>query len=196
MKFITIILAVFCASILAFSCGSRQQEDQHIFEKKDMNRKILIAYFSHSGNTKTIAEMISKSTSGELFEIIPVKDYPTDYKSVTDQAKMEINFDFRPELKSKVSNIDAYDIIFVGSPNWWGTVAPPVATFLESYDLKGKTIVPFITHEGSGLGRCVSDIKAMCPNSNLLPGLAVRGGSVGSASDDVNKWLRSIKIIG
>ncbi len=161
-----------------------------------MNRKILIAYFSHSGNTKVIADMISKSTCGELFEIKPVKDYPTDYKSVTDQARKEINSDFRPELKSKVSNIDAYDVIFVGSPNWWGTVAPPVAAFLESYDFEGKTIVPFITHEGSGLGRSASDIKDMCPNSNLLPGLAVRGGSVGNASDDVKKWLRSINIIG
>lgn len=164
--------------------------------KKPMEKKkCLIAYFSHSGNTKIIAEMIAKETGGDLFEIKPVKDYPNDYQTVVDQAKIEVNSNYHPELKEYCKNIKDYDVVFIGSPNWWGTMAPPVATFLSKTNLSEKTIVPFITHEGSGLGRCVSDIKTLCPGLNILSGLAVRGSNVKEAGNDVSNWLRSNNII-
>lgn len=159
------------------------------------SKKILVAYFSHSGNTRVIAEQIKNATGGDIFEILPVKDYPSDHQAVVDQAKKEINSNYRPALKTKVENIESYDVIFIGSPNWWSTIAPPVATFLSSYDLKGKTVVPFMTHEGTRMGHSVSDIKKLCPESTVLEGLPIKGSYVKKAQDDVTKWLREIKQI-
>jgi len=160
-----------------------------------VSKKILVAYFSHSGNTRVIAEQIRNAAGADIFEIQPVKDYPDDYQAVVDQAKKEINSNYRPALKTKVENIGAYDVIFIGSPNWWSTVAPPVSTFLSSYNLSGKTIIPFMTHEGTAMGHSVSDIKKLCPKSTVLEGFPVRGSYVRDAQDDVTKWLREIKII-
>lgn len=157
-------------------------------------KKILIAYFSHSGNTREIAVQIKNATGGDLFEITPVAPYPTDYNAVVDQAKKEINSDYRPPLKAKNEHISDYDVIFVGSPNWWSTIAPPVATFLSSHDLAGKTIVPFMTHEGSGMGRSVSDIKKLCQNSTVLEGLPIRGKKAKTSQNTVLKWLQDLGV--
>lgn len=121
-------------------------------QKKGIDEKILVVYFSHSGNTRTVAEQITRSTGADLFEIQPQEAYPTDYHSVVNQAKKEINTNHRPALKNDVQDFDKYDIIFIGSPNWWSTIAPPVATFLERHDFSGKTIVPFMTHGGGRFG--------------------------------------------
>lgn len=158
-------------------------------------KKILVVYFSHSGNTKIVAQQIQDAAGADIFEIKPGNAYPTDYHTVVDQAKKEINSGYKPALKNKVDNISQYDIIIVGSPNWWATIAPPVSTFLSSYNFEGKTIVPFITHEGSGLGRAVSDIKKLCSKSTLLEGIAIRGGSVKKANAEVTSWLKKIKLI-
>lgn len=141
-------------------------------------KKILVAYFSHSGNTRALSEKIKNFTGGDIFEIKPANLYPADYQTVANQAKREINANLKPELETHIDNIDAYDVIFVGSPNWWSTIAPPVATFLSSYNLSGKTIVPFITHEGSGMGRSADDIQSLCPNADVIEGRAFRGRSV------------------
>lgn len=159
------------------------------------DKKILVAYFSQSGNTQEIANQIKSATGADIFIIQPVTAYPSDYQTLVDQAKKEVNAGFKPALKSKVDNIDSYDIIFVGSPNWWSTIAPPVATFLSGYDFSGKTIVPFITHEGSRMGRSVADIKKLCPNSTILEGLPVRGSSVKNAQKEVNMWIKKIGLL-
>ncbi|MDP4209302.1 MAG: flavodoxin [Bacteroidota bacterium] len=181
----TLILIIF--SILTTSIGMQSQT-------KSATKKILVVYFSHSGNTRVIAEQIKNATGGDIFEIQPVKDYPSDYNAVVDQAKKEITANYKPALKTRVKNIELYDVIFVGSPNWWSTIAPPVATFLSGYNLEGKTIIPFITHEGSRMGHSVSDIKKLCPKSNVLEGLPIRGSNVKSAKPDVEKWLKEIKM--
>jgi len=160
------------------------------------SKKILVVYFSHSGNTREIANQIHKNVGGDVFEIQPVTPYPTDYNTVVNQAKQELNNPaYKPALKAKVNNIKQYDIIFIGYPNWWGTYPAPVKTFLSEYDLSGKTIVPFCTHEGSRLGRSVSDLKLLCPKSTILEGLAVRGSDVKKAQNDVAQWLRKLKLI-
>jgi len=159
------------------------------------SKKILVVYFSHSGNTKEIANQIKELTGGDIFEIQPAKAYPSDYQACVDQAKKEINANYKPTLKTKLKNISSYDMIFVGSPCWWATMAPPVATFLSSYDFTRKTIVPFMTHEGSRMGRYASDIKKLCPKAKILEGLPVRGSNVKEAKGNVNKWLREIKVI-
>ncbi|HWQ70884.1 MAG TPA: flavodoxin [Desulfitobacteriaceae bacterium] len=153
---------------------------------------ILVAYFSHSGNTRIIANQIHEKVGGDIFEIVTVNPYPKDYDAVVDQAKQEQEDNYRPELATEVENMDSYDVVFIGYPNWWGTMPMPVFTFLEEYKFSGKTIIPFCTHEGSGLGRSVEDITELCPQSTILDGLAIRGSSVETAQDDVSEWLREI----
>ena len=152
-------------------------------------KKVLVAYFSHSGNTRAMAEFIKETTGGDLFEIQPVENYPTNYQTVVNQAKKEINSNFKPALKTVVADIDPYDFIFVGSPNWWSTIAPPVATFLSSHDLKDKTIVPFITHGGGGAGHCAADIANLCPQSTIAQGFVSLNNSLQRLQDEVNQWL-------
>ncbi len=167
---------------------SIEQGPQSSTEEND----ILVAYFSHTGNTREIASQIHKNVGGDIFEIVTVNPYPMDYDTVVDQARKEQVDDYRPELAAKVENMDSYDVVFVGYPNWFETMPMAVFSFLEEYDFYGKTIVPFCTHEGSRLGRSVEDIKRLCPQSTILDGLAVRGGDVKNAQDEVSEWLQEL----
>jgi flavodoxin len=155
-------------------------------------KNILVAFFSHSGNTRVIAGAIHEAIRGDLFEIVPVNPYPYDYDACVNQASQEQNDQSRPELSTHVEDMASYDAIFLGYPNWWGTMPMVVWSFLEEYDFSGKTIAPFCTNEGSGLGRSESDISRLCPNATLLKGLAIRGSRVGSAHKDVSEWLRGL----
>ncbi|WP_368487992.1 flavodoxin [Clostridium sp. BJN0013] len=152
--------------------------------------KSLIAYFSHSGNTEVIASMIKENVGGDLFKIETVEKYPSNYNDVVNVARKEQDADSRPELARKVENMDFYDVIYIGFPNWWGTIPMGVFTFFESYDFSDKTIIPFCTHEGSGMGRSERDIKKLCPKSNVLRGLPIRGSSVHGAEKEVSCWLQ------
>lgn len=159
-------------------------------------KKVLIAYYSlRNGNTRIVAEHIQKNVGGDIFRIETVNLYPSAYSDVTAQAKKELESGYRPPLKNKVTYFDQYDIIYLGSPNWWNTIAPAVMTFLDSYNFGGKTIVPFITHEGSRLGASVSDIQKMAPKANVLKGLPIRGRAVNKAMPDVQQWLKDIEMI-
>lgn len=156
-------------------------------------KKILIAYYSlRNGNTRIVAEEIQKNVGGDIFRIESTHSYPAEYRAVTEQARRELDSGFRPPLKGNIKNFNEYDIIFIGSPIWWGTVTPTVMTFLESYSFKGKTIVPFVTHEGSRLGSSVSDIRKLCPDAKVLEGLAVQGKNVENSSNDVKKWVNDL----
>lgn len=156
--------------------------------------KCLVVYFSRSGNTREVAWTIAKITGADLFEIIPAKPYPSAFQDVLDQAKKEITAGFMPELKSDIGSVDPFDVIFIGSPNWWGTIAPPVSTFLSAHDLSGKTLVPFVTHEGSKMGHAEQDIKKLCPSAIVPEGLPVRGQKAQKAQKEVEMWLRKIGI--
>lgn len=157
--------------------------------------KILIAYYSRTGNTRAVAEQIHSRIGGELFEVHTTHSYPDAYRPTTEQAKREQESNFRPTLTAKVADMDACKTVFIGYPNWWGTLPMALFTFLESYDFAGKTIVPFCTHEGTGLGRGPSDIAKLCPTATLLDGFAVRGGSAASAQGNVDKWLKNINLL-
>jgi flavodoxin len=160
----------------------------------DISKKILVAYFSYSGNTREIANQIHKSVGGDIFEIQVVKPYPDDYDAVVKQARQELNSSHKPALKTNMENIKSYDLVFIGYPNWYSTVPAPVRVFLSVYDFSGKTIIPFCTHEGSGLGQSATDISKLCPKSTLLDGVAIRGREVKTAQNEVVEWLRKIKI--
>lgn len=162
------------------------------FGQSNQGKKVLTVYFSHSGNTREIANQIHERVGGDIFEIQAVQTYPAEYNAVVKQARKEQDSNFHPSLRSKVKNIQSYDIIFVGYPNWWGTMPMPFFTFFSEYNFPGKTIIPFCTHEGSGLGRSESDIKKLCPQAKLLEGLAIRGSSVKGAQSTVASWLRRI----
>lgn len=132
------------------------------------NKKVLVAYFSYSGNTKEIAEAIHQKTGGDIFEIKTEGTYPAEYRPMTIQAKKEIKEGYRPKLTTQIDNIAQYDIIFLGSPNWWGTITPQVSSFLETYDLKGKIVIPFITHGGGGIQNTIKDMAAQCKNCRVI----------------------------
>ena len=152
--------------------------------------KILVAYFSRTGNTREIAYQIHSLIGGDMFEIQPVVPYPADYEAVKKKAMEEQEAGYKPALSSKVKDFGSYDTIFVGSPVWWGTLPPPVSSFLSEYDFSGKTIIPFCTHLGSGQGRTISAITELCPQSKILKGIAIRGDEVKSAKKDISEWLR------
>lgn len=153
---------------------------------------VLVAYFSKTGNTETIANMIAGYTGGDLFRVETVTVYPDEYNDLIEVAKEEQDNDERSELASAVEDMDKYQTVFIGFPNWWGTMPMAMFTFLESYDFAGKTVIPFCTHEGSALGRSESDIAALIPEAELQKGLAVRGSNVDSAEDDVVGWLEEL----
>ena len=157
-----------------------------------MAERILIAYFSRSGNTRKIANLIHQEVGGTIHEIQPEVPYPNSYNAVVDQAKEEIQAGYKPALESTLDQIESYDTVFVGSPNWWSTIAPPVATFLSEYDLSGKIIVPFCTHGGGGLGRIGRDIAKLCPQSTILSSLEIYGSGTGNAQARVSAWLREV----
>lgn len=141
------------------------------------------------GNTEVVAGIIAELTGADSFKIEQVQSYSDDYNECIAQAQSDQKREARPELKSYPDSIDAYDTIYLGVPNYWSTMPMAVFTFLEHFDFTGKTIKPFCTHEGSGMGSSVSDIKKLCPSAKVDKGLAIHGGSVQGARKDIEKWI-------
>ncbi|MEA4853117.1 MAG: flavodoxin [Christensenella sp.] len=172
--------------------------------------KILIAYFSRKGknyweggiadlpvgNTELAAKKIQDAVGGDLFRIDPVHPYPEEYEDTVQVSKQELKNDARPALNGRVRDMDGYDVIILGYPNWCGTMPMPVFTFLESYDFKGKTIAPFCSNEGSGMGRSEADIRRLCPNAAVLQGLSIRGTKTKEADPQIREWLRTLGFLG
>ena len=168
------------------------------------DKKILVAYFSHKGenyvsgkivdlsigNTKIVAEMIHELKGADLFEIETVIPYPREYDVTTMLAKEELRNNARPKLKNHIENIEIYDLIYLGFPNWWNTMPMAVFTFLEDYDLSRKTIIPFCTHEGSGMGRSEKDIKEICPNSIIGKSISIHGTTAKDSLKLIKNWLK------
>ena len=142
------------------------------------------------GNTEIVAEFIQDAVGGELFEVDTVKHYSADYTTCTQVAQAELRANARPELKEYLDSLDGYDTIFVGFPNWWGTMPMAMFTFLERYDLTGKRILPFCTNEGSGMGHSESDLKKLCPGAKVERGLAIRGCKAASSEKKVADWAK------
>jgi len=157
------------------------------------NKNILIAFFSHSGNTQEIATQIYDEIGGDVLELYPVTPYPRNYNEVVELAKQETQSDFKPELEAYLNDVESYDVIFIGSPVWWYTIAPPVKTFLSENDFEGKIILPFCTHEGSGQAMSFEHIKALVPNSTVLDGFECFGSSVRNAQFKISEWINKLK---
>ncbi len=149
-------------------------------------QKVLIAYFSWGGNTRKIANQIHEDVGGDIFEIKTVKPYPTEYKPTTEVGKREVEENSRPAIADKVENMTDYNVIFIGYPIWWHTAPMAVYTFMESYDLSGKVIIPFCTSGGSDLAESMPAIRQLVPNAKIVDGITAND------SRDVEPWLKKI----
>ena len=154
----------------------------------------LIAYFSWSGNTEQMAQMIQTETGGDLFEIEPATPYTDDYNTLLDVAQQEQANNARPELASQVENWDSYDVVFVGYPDWWSDAPLLIYSFLEAYDWEGKTLVPFCTSGGSGFGRSLDKLPDSAPGANILEGLHVSGSRVDGSSEEIAAWIGGLNL--
>lgn len=152
--------------------------------------KILIAFYSFSGNTRAAAKQIQQKVGGDLFEIKTVKPYPRDHRDCAKIAKKEIEKRYTPPLTG-VPDITDYRIIFIGSPNWWGTMAPAVFSFIKELDLSGKTVIPFFTHGGGGMQNCETDINEVCKQAKagtVLKAITCSGSTMTSDAPELTDW--------
>ena len=177
--------------------NNENDNDNEKQEVRDLKgKKVLVAYFSWSGNTKYAAQYIAQKLGADEFEIIREKPYPTEYTPCTEDAKAEKEAGERPAIKGKVENMAQYDVVFVCVPVWWYTVPMPVYTFLEQYDLKGKTVIPFCTAY-SGPSSTLKDIVNSTPDSDHRDGICIvtkeQGGQgMDSKTAKIDKWLGEI----
>ena len=153
---------------------------------------VLAAYFSWSGNTEQMAQMIAEETGADLFEIAPAAPYTDDYDELLDIAQQEQAEDARPELAAQVENWDSYDTVFVGYPNWWSDAPMTVYTFLESYDWTGKTLIPFNTSASGGFGRSLSGIEESAAGAEVLEGLDLTESELSDAESRISEWLTGL----
>ena len=152
--------------------------------------KILIAYFSWSGNTRDIAHSIHRRINADIVELTPVDPYSDDYNTVLMEAQEDQHRQARPELNEHIDNMEQYDVILLGYPNWWASIPMPIATFLESYDFSGKTIIPFCSHGGGRFGQSLTAIAKLAPDSAIGNGLSVHYSGGSTLDDDISEWLR------
>ena len=174
---------------------ANQQSDNTSVENNESDLEagnVLIVYFSQTGNTETVANIIHDNVGGDIVKLETTEAYPSDYDELVDYAQQEQQEDARPELSTVIENIEQYDTIFLGYPNWWGDMPMAIYTFLDTYDLSGKTIAPFITHGGSGLSGTPENIQEEELNATVTEGLAIDGDEASDSSDDVVEWLNSL----
>lgn len=195
------ILSLFLSIIMICSltaCGGNDDPEPVIPDGDNTevpeNSKILVTYFSWGGTTRRMAQQIVDQTGGTLFEIVPVNPYPTEYTPCTEVALQERDTDARPAIKNSIENMDSFDIIFIGCPVWWHTAPMIISTFTESYNLKGKIVVPFCTYASTYRDETLQKIVSLTPESTHLAGLGLTGSSVGNTTN-ITTWLKNIKVI-
>ena len=158
-------------------------------------KKILIAYYSWSGNTKALAEEIHKQVGGDLYPIVPSTPYSETYAVTVAKAKQEQLSNARPAIKTMIPNVDQYDMVLLGYPNWWGSYPMMIATFAEKYNVDGKKFAPFFTHGGGGEQRCASDLRRLLPKADIQESLCLSGNSARSAQGEVSTWLKKLGML-
>lgn len=193
-----LFLSLFVALCISSGCSNAQS-----MEKK----KILIVYLSRTNNTKAVAEIIQQNVGGTLVALELENPYPENYQQTVQQVVQENETGYLPPLKTKIDSVEKYDVVFVGFPTWGMKMPPPVKSFLHQYDLSGKTVIPFNTNAGYGVGSGFETVKELCPNSNVLEGFSIKGGierdgvlfvmkdeKAKEAKTEIKRWLQKIKI--
>ena len=194
---------------LLISCSSSQIKE--VNAKKDSTPdpdKVLIVYLSRTNNTKAIAEIIQSNVGGRLVALELEKPYPENYKATVEQVVKENETGYLPPLKTKIDSIEKYDVVFLGFPTWDMKMPPPMKSFLHQYNLSGKTVIPFNTNAGYGVGSGFRTVKELCPDSKILEGFEMKGGverdgqylvikdeKAKEAETKVKKWLQKIKMM-
>ena len=194
--------------LISFCCSSQVDDRLHKEDLTDDGKKILIVYLSRTNNTKAIAEMIKENVGGTLVALELKDPYPENYKATVEQVARENETGFLPPLKTKIDDIRSYEVVFVGFPTWGMQLPPPMKSFLKEYDLAGKTIVPFNTNAGYGIGSSFYTVKQLCPGSSVLEGFTIKGGierdgtlfvmegeKAKQARLEVKKWLQKINML-
>ena len=209
MKSTTFIMHMLLGFFLLISaCSSSQTKDTNAKEDPALNPdKILIVYLSRTNNTKAIAEIIQRNVGGKLVAIELEKPYPENYEATVQQVVKENETGYLPPIKTKIDSIQNYDVVFLGFPTWGMKLPPPMKSFLKQYDLKDKTIIPFNTNAGYGVGTGFQTVKELCPGSKVLEGFEIKGGierdgvyfvikdeKAKEAETKVKSWLQKIKI--
>jgi flavodoxin len=194
---------------LVSACSSTQTERIDAETGTDVAAgKILIVYLSRTKNTKAVAEMIQKNVGGKLVAIELEKPYPENYQATVAQVASENQSGYLPPLKTKIDSIGQYDVVFVGFPTWGMQLPPPMKSFLKQNDLSGKTIIPFNTNGGYGIGSTFETVRQLCPGSKILEGYSTRGGlerdgqllmikdeKARQTQDEIKQWLEKLKMI-
>lgn len=209
MKRIFVLVSACLLIVSLAACGSNtkteepasaSQIDESSFEttqetsqSTENEVKELVVYFSYSGNTEGVANEIVAQTGADVFEIVPQTAYSDDYDTVVDLAREEQRDNVRPEITGTIDNIENYDVIYVGFPNWWGDMPMILYTFFDNYDFSGKTIAPFCTSGGSGLSDTVSEIQSLEPEATVTDGLHIRDNAADNPEGAVTDWLESIE---
>jgi flavodoxin len=196
---------LFTAFFGLMSCSTKSQ---NTIAKNVNKENILIVYLSRTNNTKAIAEIIQNYVGGKLVPIELQKPYPENYKATVQQVVDENASGYLPPLKTKIDSIEKYDVIFIGFPTWDMKMPPPMKSFLHEYNLSGKTVIPFNTNAGYGIGSGFKTVKQLCPNSKVLKGFSTTGGierdgilfvmkgeKLKEAESEVEEWLRKIKLM-
>lgn len=200
-----LLLGIFLFTSLLGFC---QTKSEAIVENPQVaSDKILIVYLSRTKNTKAVAEMIQEQVGGTLIELELVTPYPEDYREIVARVAKENESGFLPPLKTKIIDLDQYDVVFVGFPTWGMQLPPPMKSFLQEYEFSGKTVIPFNTNGGYGIGSSFEKVKELCPDSKVLEGFSTRGGSERDGllfvmeggkevevKTEVRKWLEKIKV--
>lgn len=201
-----ILLGLF---LLASGCSSCQTKEIEAEVKSDLDSaKTLIVYLTRTNNTKALAEIIHSNVGGTLVGLELQKPYPEDYKETVEQVANENETGYLPPLKTKIDSLNKYEVVFVGFPTWGMQLPPPMKSFLKQYNLSGKTVIPFNTNAGYGIGSSFETVQELCPNSTVLEGFSIKGGierdgiffvmegeKEKQAQEEVKVWLRKIKLL-
>jgi flavodoxin len=196
-------------AILLSACPQTQMKEVDNRADTTVNPgKVLIVYLSRTKNTKAIAEIIHKNVGGKLVALELQTPYPENYQATVQQVAKENETGYLPPLKTRIDSIEKYDIVFVGFPTWGMQMPPPMKSFLREYNLSGKTVVPFNTNAGYGIGNSFQSVKQLCPNSTIPDGFTTKGGierdgvyfvmegeKLKETETEVKAWLNKIKLL-
>ena len=185
MKKFNLILAMTVVAMGAASCGSNKNEES----------KTLVLYYSLTGNTKTVAEDIASRLNADIEEVTCVNPYDTNFQACIERSMQERKEGVLPEINPVKADLSKYDVIFIGYPVWFGTYAPPIATFLANNDLSGKKIVPFCTFGSGGLESSLNDMKSAQPNADVVNGYGIRSARLETMPKEVDQFLKSLGLI-
>ena len=200
---------ILLAFFLLFSACSSPQKDTGAESQSSIDPdKVLIVYLSRTNNTRAVAEIIHKQVGGTLVALELKNPYPENYRAIVDQVARENETGYLPPLKTKVDSIQKYEVVFVGFPTWGMQLPPPMKSFLSQYDLSGKTVVPFNTNAGYGIGSSFQTVKQLCPNSTVLEGFSTKGGierdgilfvmegeKEKQVKEEITNWLQKINLL-